>query len=66
MLQWLKRLFQGRVRVSAEGKGYRVNGQWCGSQTEVRRRLEELGLAESEIIRLPRDLNRDKYGDPSR
>lgn len=49
-----------------DGKGYRVNGQWCESQVAVRRHLEQLGLTESEIIRTLRELNTQKYGHPHR
>lgn len=63
---WWRRLFPPRVRVVPEGKGYRVNGEWCDSQVEVRRRLEALGLDEGTIVRLLRDLNQAKYGDPFR
>ena len=64
--QWLSRLFPKQVRVYPEGKGYRVNGEWCATQVEVRRRLEELGVTESEIIRILKDLNTQKYGHPQR
>lgn len=66
LLEWFRRLFQGRVRVAPEGRGYRVNGEWCQTQVEVRLRLEALGLGEAEIIRLLRELNTKKYGDPQR
>ncbi|HEY3368946.1 MAG TPA: hypothetical protein VGK74_28140 [Symbiobacteriaceae bacterium] len=66
MLQWLMRLFPRRPRVVVDGKGYRVNGEWCGSQVAVRQRLEQLGLAEAEIIRMLRDLNLKKYGNAHR
>lgn len=63
---WLQRLFPPKVRVMPEGRGYLVNGEWCESQVEVRRRLEALGVAEAEIRRLLRELNQAKYGDPFR
>lgn len=66
LFQWLARLFQGGVRVVPEGKGYRVNGEWCATQVEVRQRLEQLSLSESEIVRLLRELNASKYGHPQR
>jgi hypothetical protein len=66
LLRWFMGLFPGRVRVVAEGKGYRVGDAWYASQVEVRRHLESLGVPESEILRILRDLNREKYGDPQR
>ncbi|MFZ5817357.1 MAG: hypothetical protein ACOY93_19000 [Bacillota bacterium] len=66
MMGWFRRLFQRGVRVSVAGSGYKVNDDWYPTQVEVRRRLEELGLPESEILRLLRELNREKYGDPHR
>lgn len=67
LLRWIKGLFRRPERlVAPDGKGYRVQGQWCSSQVEVRLRLEELGYSEAEIIRILRDLNAEKYGDPQR
>jgi hypothetical protein len=66
LLRWFKRFFKQRVAVAPEGRGYRVNGEWCSTQVEVRERLEALELSEAEIIRLLRELNTKKYGDPQR
>lgn len=67
LLQWFKGLFRRRERlVVPEGKGYRVQGEWCDSQVAVRHRLEELGYGEGEIIRTLRELNAEKYGRPNR
>ncbi|MDF2627932.1 MAG: hypothetical protein K0R39_1763 [Symbiobacteriaceae bacterium] len=64
--RWLQRLFPKPLRVTVDGSGYRVGDQWYATQVEVRRRLEDVGLSESEIIDILRDLSRDKYGDPNR
>lgn len=66
MPRWLDWLFPRRLKVVVDGRGYRVNGEWCASQVEVRQRLEGLGLANDEIVRILRNLNRQKYGDPNR
>lgn len=64
--RWFRRLFQRGVRVMPEGKGYRLNDEWYPTQVEVRKRLEELGLGETEIIRILKELNIAKYGDAQR
>lgn len=64
--RWLQRLFPRPLRVTVDGNGYRVGDTWCASQVEVRRQLEALGLSEREVIEILRDLNRQKYGDPTR
>jgi Fe2+ transport system protein FeoA len=64
--KWWERLFPPRVRVTVDGKGYRVNGEWCTSQVDVRRHLEEMGVSESEIVHILKELNSQKYGDPNR
>lgn len=67
LLRWFRGLLSRRERlVIPEGKGYRVQGEWCDSQVAVRERLEALGFTESEIIRILRELNAEKYGDPQR
>jgi hypothetical protein len=66
MWRWITRLFPKRLRVTVDGKGYRVNGEWCETQVEVRQRLEQLDLPESEIIRILRELNAERYGHPGR
>lgn len=66
LFKWLQRLFPRHLRVTVDGTGYRVGDQWCATQVEVRRQLESLGLQESEIIEILRELNRAKYGDPNR
>jgi hypothetical protein len=64
--KWLQRLFPRSLRVTVDGTGFRVGDRWCATQVEVRRQLESLGLHETEIIDILRDLNREKYGDPNR
>jgi hypothetical protein len=64
--KWWERLFPSRLRVTVDGKGYRVNGQWCASQVEVRTKLEEIGVSDTEIVRILKELNARKYGDPNR
>ncbi|HYF79770.1 MAG TPA: hypothetical protein VD973_21890 [Symbiobacteriaceae bacterium] len=66
LVKWLQRLFPRPLRVTVDGTGYRVGDRWCATQVEVRRQLESLGLHETEIIEILRDLNREKYGDPNR
>ncbi|MFZ5826859.1 MAG: hypothetical protein ACOY94_21415 [Bacillota bacterium] len=64
--RWFQRLFRRGVRVVPDGKGYRVDDEWYPTQVEVRRRLEELGLDETEILRILKRLNIEKYGDAHR
>lgn len=66
VLRRFLRLFQRRVRVIPEGKGYRVGDEWVATQVEVRKRLEEMGLGEAEILQILRELSIEKYGHAHR